>query len=365
MNRDMPRKMDKYVIKERNRHGKIVFYFREGKGKRIRLPAPNSPDYKAAYRAALSGSPIKHHGPTRDTLAWAWEKYTTESVKWSTGSRSAYTEATKKQQRLIMAQVIKEHGNESLGRVTQSVIQASVDRRAETPAAAINFLKTMTGLFTWAKRMGLVEVNPCIGIDRPKYKTGGFPAWSMGDVDSYRERHPIGSMARLAMELMLLTGLRRSDVVLAGLQHLRGNVLTLKTAKTGATITAYLPDALLAMVKATPRKGLHFLETSFHKPFVKEGFGNWFRERCEEAGVDKSAHGLRKLSATLAAEGGAASHQLMAQYGWTNLATAEVYTRGIDRARLGIEASRIVAEQIENRNPRTSESGAGETAKKG
>ena len=44
----------------------------------------------------------------------------------------------------------------------------------------------------------------------------------------------------------------------------------------------------------------------------------------------------------------------MAQYGWSKIALAEVYTRGADRARLGVEASRIVARQIENAIPRTS-----------
>lgn len=34
--------------------------------------------------------------------------------------------------------------------------------------------------------------------------------------------------------------------------------------------------------------------------------------------------------------------------GWMNIATAEIYTKEIDRKRLGIEASRIVADQIEN-----------------
>jgi len=38
----------------------------------------------------------------------------------------------------------------------------------------------------------------------------------------------------------------------------------------------------------------------------------------------------------------------MAQYGWTKLSTAEIYTKGVDRKRLGIEASRIVADQIGN-----------------
>ena len=28
-----------------------------------------------------------------------------------------------------------------------------------------------------------------------------------------------------------------------------------------------------------------FLETEFGKPFTAKGFGNWFRDRCDEAGL--------------------------------------------------------------------------------
>ena len=44
-------------------------------------------------------------------------------------------------------------------------------------------------------------------------------------------------------------------------------------------------------------------------------------------------------------DAGAAAHELMAQYGWIRLEQAEVYTRGADRARLGMQASEIVAGQ--------------------
>lgn len=338
---DMPRKLPLHVVKQINRHGTVVFYFRRGKGKRIRLPAPTDPAFDEAYEAALIGKPIAAPVAAKGTLQWLWDTYTAECVRWS-----GYSPATRKQQSLIMAHVLKSAGKSSLHKFTKQVIQTGVDRRHETPAAALNFLKTMSGLFSWATRMGYVTENPCIGVERPEWKTAGHKPWTVEDVTAFRERHPVGTMARLAMELMLLTGLRRSDAVLAGRQHMRGNVLSLQTAKTGAKITVEIPGPLMAIIDATPRTGLHFLETSYKKPFVKEGFGNWFAERCREAGVAKSAHGLRKLSATMAAEGGAGSHHLMAQYGWTNLATAEVYTRGINRDRLGIEGSRIVAEQI-------------------
>jgi integrase len=351
----MPRKLPLHVHKQKTRHDKWVFYFRIGKGKRIRLPAPNDPTFKDAYMAALTGgAPLPVPKVYEGTLQWLWDRYTTESAKWA-----GYSAATQKQQRLIMAKVLKTNAKAALVGFTQDVIQEGVDKRHETPAAAGNFLKTMKGMFGWGKKMRLVAADPTIGVEAPSYKTEGFPAWTVEDVVAFRSRHAVGTPERLAMELMLLAGLRRSDVVLVGRQHINGRVLSIDTAKTGARITVELSDDLLELIKQTPRRGLHLVSNAHGKPFVKESFGNWFRERCTEAGVTKSAHGLRKLSATLAAEGGAATHQLLAQYGWTNIATAEIYTRGVDRKRLGIEASRIVADQIGNIKTPHHESGEG------
>lgn len=339
----MPRKLYPHVHKQKTRHNKWVFYFRIGKGQRIRLPNPTDPSFKAAYMAALNGSPLRVETPHEGTLQWLWDRYTTESAKWA-----AYSPATQKYQRLIMAKVLKTAAKSALKMITQDVIQEGVDKRHETPAQAGNFLKVMRGLFGWAKKMRMVAVDPTLGVAAPDYKTGGFPAWTVEDVLAFREVYPIGTTARLSMELMLLAGLRRSDVVVAGRQHINGRVLSIATAKTGARVSVELSDDLISIIEKTPRKGLHLIESTQGKPFSKEGFGNWFREKCNDARISKSAHGLRKLSATLAAEGGAATHQLLAQYGWTNIATAEIYTKGIDRKRLGIEASRIVADQIGN-----------------
>lgn len=340
----MPRKLPLHVHKQKTRHGKWVYYYREGKGKRVRLPNPTDATFKAAYMACLTGGkPLPVEKVYEGTLKWLWDRYTTESAKWA-----GYSAATQKQQRLIMVKVLKTNARHALASFTQDVIQEGVDKRHETPAAAANFLKTMRGMFSWGKKMRLVTVDPTIGVEPPGYKTDGFPAWTVEDVVAFRTRHEVGTPERLAMELMLLAGLRRSDVVLVGRQHINGRILAMDTMKTGARVTVELSDELMTIIEATPRKGLHLVENALGKPFVKESFGNWFRIKCTEAGVTKSAHGLRKLSATLAAEGGAATHQLLAQYGWSNIATAEIYTKGVDRKRLGIEASRIVADQIGN-----------------
>lgn len=341
---DMPRKLDKFVVMERSRHGRVKFYFRRFKGPRIRLPDdPRSDAFKEAYEAALANRKPSHaevRNTPQTSLRWLLDRYR-ESGTWK-----AYSEATRRQHDNFFAGVLKASGSAPYYHIDRSDMQAAMEDRSDRPALANNFLKAMKALFKWAVKNGHMKVNPTEGVDRLKYKTDGFEAWTVEDFIKFGEKWEIGTKPRLAAELLLHSGLRRSDVVHAGRQHMRGNVFTMRTAKTGATITAEFPESLMDVIEKTQTGELAFIVSEHGKPFTKESFGNWFRERCREAGVEKSAHGVRKLSATLSAEGGAAAHELMAQYGWTNIKQAEVYTRGADRKALGIKGSRRIAEQL-------------------
>jgi integrase len=66
--------------------------------------------------------------------------------------------------------------------------------------------------------------------------------------------------------------------------------------------------------------------------FTDAGVGNKMRDWCDQAGLHHcSAHGLRKAGATLAANHGATSRQLMAIFGWDSIKQAEQYTRAADQ----------------------------------
>jgi integrase len=70
-----------------------------------------------------------------------------------------------------------------------------------------------------------------------------------------------------------------------------------------------------------------------------------FKAACTKAGIlNKSAHGLRKLAATRAAEAGLTVSELEAMFGWTGGTMASHYTRNADRKRLSEQA----AEKIRN-----------------
>jgi integrase len=91
-----------------------------------------------------------------------------------------------------------------------------------------------------------------------------------------------------------------------------------------------------------------FLVTDYGRAFTDGSFGNWFHDRCIEAGVPGRAHGLRKAGATIAANNGATAYQLMAIFGWDTLKMAEVYTKAADQQRLARVAMHMIEEQEQN-----------------
>ncbi|WP_375633775.1 MULTISPECIES: tyrosine-type recombinase/integrase, partial [unclassified Bartonella] len=74
------------------------------------------------------------------------------------------------------------------------------------------------------------------------------------------------------------------------------------------------------------------------KKIPKKSFGITFYNACTQAGIKKSAHGLRKLAATRAANSGATVSQLKALFGWTNDSMASLYTKSADRKKLSLES---------------------------
>jgi len=99
---------------------------------------------------------------------------------------------------------------------------------------------------------------------------------------------------------------------------------------------------LQKIIDASPCGDMTYLVNDLGRPFTDAGFGNWFRDRCVEAGVPGRAHGLRKAGATIAANNGATAHQLMAIFGWDTLKMAEQYTRAADQQRLAEAAMHML-----------------------
>jgi integrase len=152
--------------------------------------------------------------------------------------------------------------------------------------------------------------DPTRDVKAIRVKSDGYHSWTDAEIDRFEKRHPVGSRARLALALLLYTGQRRSDVIRMGRQHIRDGVLHVRQMKTGAELDIPVHEALDAVITDTSTDHLTFLTTAFGKPFTAAGFGNWFRERCNQAGLPHcSAHGLRKAAARRLAEAGCTEHE--------------------------------------------------------
>lgn len=215
------------------------------------------------------------------------------------------------------------------------------DRRADKKGAANNRLKYLSSMFSWALEQNppLLRSNPARDVKTFRYETEGFHTWTVEEVEQFEARYPIGTKPRLAFALMYYLGVRKSDVVLLGRQHITAGefkFIPKKTRhKTMDAIQLPVPAELAAIIDASPTGDLIFLLTEFGKPYTSDGFGNWFRDQCHDAGLPKcSAHGVRKERATILAERGATDRQLMAVFGWSSEKEATKYTAAANRRKL-------------------------------
>lgn len=201
----------------------------------------------------------------------------------------------------------------------------------------------MRQLFTWAVDSGHAKFNPTEGVKVRKPKNGGFPIWTYEDIQRYEAHWPIGTRQRVMLDVLMYTGLRRGDAAAVGKQHVKDGVISIETEKTGTWVHIPVLDILQRTLDAGPVGEQNFICRQDGSPYVKESLGNVFKEACVAAGVpNKSAHGLRKVAATRAAENGATVNELMSIFGWTNIAEAELYTRSADRKRLAARAMHML-----------------------
>lgn len=327
----MPRPRPPSLHREMNRHGKAVWYVRVGKGPRIRIKAEyGTPEFETAYRAALNGEgPQPVVKAAKGSLEWLWMLYR------QTGAWTELSMATRRQRENIMRQVLATGGNQPLSSITGKAIENGIQRRK--PYAARHFVDTLHGMFKWAVKAQHIAADPTVGRGVPKPKTKGFPVWTEEELERFEHRWPRGTRERVMFDVFVYTGLRRGDAARLGKQHIRHGVITIDTEKTGTRVTIPVLPELEQTIAAGPTGELAIISSKKGQPIRKEVLGNLFKIACRAAGINKSAHGIRKAAATRAANNGATVATLEAIFGWEGGQMAALYTRAADRRRLAAE----------------------------
>jgi integrase len=370
----------KGVVEDKDRHGNIRLYFRALGKKKVRLrERPGSVEFHEEVRCAREGvpyaqarnlpKPVPRTTASRGSLLWLCQEYFRRGG-------AEVSEATMLRRRTILEGVCKlphpcsgpvdrdfpTKGALPFVAMRRAHVKELRDTRADAPGAANNITKAISAMFAWAKDAEIVDVNPANGIKRLTTGDGeGFHTWEVSEIVQYENRHPRGTMARMALAIFMFTGLRLSDAAIFGRQHINqirnkesgtwekwirikpGKTDKSKVRKEAVVVELPLLPELEDELSFAPSGNLTFLVTEYGRPFSENGLGNKMRQWCDEAGLPNcSAHGVRKAGATVAAENGATHEQLKAIYGWTTYQQPDHYIRKARRRKVAQSARTLL-----------------------
>ena len=359
-----------HLLHDKDRHGNPRVYFRLPGRPLVRLHAPPGSDaFLEEYRRARQGDVVPKVQPRKPASAGSLRGLIEEYL--ASANFKLLATSTQRARRGLLDDIClsktksgAERGVLPFDRLEARHVRELRDEKLELPHAANGRVKAIRQVYEWAVESERATVNPARPVKLLQGDGEGFHTWTPEEVDRYKAVHPVGSKARLGLELLLCTGVRRSDVVKLGRQMERGGVLHFVETKgansralnRGGSVQAkahalpILPD-LREAIDAVPSGHLTYLVTELGRPFTANGFGNRFRKWCDEAGLNHcSAHGLRKAGAVIAAENGATAHQLMAIFGWKTMKQAEGYTRHARQELLAREAMPLLVSRPRERN---------------
>src|SRR4249920_388780 len=273
----------KYIYRSTDRHGNERIYVRRN-GRQIRIrEALNTPAFMLAYSAALEacGAPHEHaRRPNGRTIVPG--SLAALAVRYFAAKDFQRLDLTSQSNRRNIIEACLQEAvvdSKQLGDMPAKLFNAShmkwlMEAKEDLPAAANNRRKYFSAMLGWAVQQAppLVARNAARDVKVIKSKTDGFYTWADDDVAKFEAHHPVGSKARLALALLLYTGLRRSDAVRVGPQNVRNGMIEIVPAKTKddrpeLTLKPVLPD-LAEVIAGTQSVGLlTYLVTSWGRPF--------------------------------------------------------------------------------------------------
>lgn len=316
------KRLPKWVTSYRDRHGKVRLRFRR-LGFQCALPSIKSPEFERAYAEAVVASQSTGKGPRSapgsfDALCVAY---------YSSPGYLTLKDSTKETYRKAIEPLRVAHAKKPIRDLKRVHIETLIAEKVDMPGAANFRLRMLRMLMKFAVDRQMLGFDPTTGIRNLRIEDPGFKDWGEENIATFRSFWPTGSKPRLAFELLLCTGQRRSDMVTMGRQHVSENGLNVVQSKTGAVLWIPIHEDLQRELKALPPGQLAFLLNEQGRPFKATSFGNWFRARVREAGVADgfSAHGLRKAACRRLAEAGCSASEIQAISGHKTLSEVQRY----------------------------------------
>ena len=277
----------------------LVYPLRGGRRRRLRLGSWPAIGVKDARRLAmealreveLGGDPADCAEPT--TLREAFEEYKRNRL-----SRLATGEAMAA---VLERDLLRALGSMPLYEITRRDIVLVVDRveNRGSPVTANRLLQYTKAMFNAFVERELLDSSPADRIrkrikerarDRVLTDDELRRVWQAADLIGY----PFGPF----VQLLVLTGLRRSELALARREDLAGRTLTIPNTKTGVRHVVTLTDQAASIVIKLPPRGKLFKSSVTGKDL--SGWSKMRARLARRAGLDPRSFTLHDLRRTMA-----------------------------------------------------------------
>lgn len=324
--------LPKWVSEYRDRHGKLRYRFRRKGFKNYSFKAaPGSEGFRQEYDLCKQGISSEKIAVGTDRV----QPGTFDDLI-SRYYRSPDFQDPGQRTQVVYRGVIErwraKYGKAKVRDLQASHVAHMMAEMMPHRTAANMLRKRLRALMQFAIREGMATNNPVLATKPYRVKSEGFHTWTEEEIAQYEARHPLGTKARLALDLMLWTGQRPGDARLLGPGHVRTKRLVLTQEKTGTSISVPILAPLAESILATKSGAMVFLLSEYGRPYSRKGFGNKFRQWCDEAGLPQcSAHGLRKSASRRFAEAGCSNQEIKSWTGHTSDSEVSRYTAAADR----------------------------------
>jgi integrase len=322
----MPKKREYLQAVRNKKTGRVYYYFRRPGHPRIAIPRDN---LDAAYAEALTAGHPADVGATRNAkgsvAALIGQYFETSHFK------NEIEDKTRAQIRQVLNKFRDQFGAYPVARLERKHMMEILSKLNPWPRR--NWVKALKPMFQHGVDIEWIKVNPVADIKVKVPKSDGFAEWSEEAIETYRAHHPIGTMARLAIEVLFNTGARSGDAIGLGPRNLWAGKITFTMDKTNTPITLPLLPELQQAIAALPSApGATFLALPNGKPFGRSSWHRQFAAWVTAAGLPPSfrAHGLRKASAIRIAHNGGTAKEIQAWLGHRDMKVSARYVEKVD-----------------------------------
>jgi integrase len=217
-----------------DRHGKRRVRFRLGEFSTYLTGTPWSEDFMRQYAAAFDGVTTPGNiGATRTKLG-SFDALVVSYYR--SPDFLGLAPSTQALRRNILENFRKLHGFKPIRLLRREHIKEVIAAKVNAPEAANLLLKVQRIVLAYAVDQDMIVNNPAAGVKKYKSKGDGHHSWTEAEIAQFEAKHPVGSRARLALTLGLYTAQRKSDVLRMGWQHIEGDMIAVRQAKTNTAL---------------------------------------------------------------------------------------------------------------------------------